>query len=222
MTVRFRIQGPSRSEIDRWAKRNLEVAKRAVTAGVTEATEGLKLELRQHVSSAGLGNRLPNAVRSQVYPKGRASLRAAGEVFIDSKKGIRIFDAMLNGATIRGSGGKYLAIPTKNVPRHGRGGMQRMTPEDVARLYGPLRSIPTGSAKAPFILVAQAIRARNDRAERTATGRRKAQGRAERPVAMFVLVKEVRQTRKLDPDAIVDRWGGRIGQFIEKALPVEI
>ena len=56
-------------------------AERAVTDGVRQATDGLKLELRGQVTGAGLGQRLANTWRGQVFPKSGQSLNAAGFVF---------------------------------------------------------------------------------------------------------------------------------------------
>ncbi|OEJ63865.1 hypothetical protein BEN30_17070 [Magnetovibrio blakemorei] len=46
---------------------------------VREATNGLKLDLRQQIQGAGLGRRLANTWRSEVYPKGKKSIRAPVE-----------------------------------------------------------------------------------------------------------------------------------------------
>jgi hypothetical protein len=59
----------------------LRSAERAVTAGIREATDGLKTELRRQISSAGLGTRLANTWRGEVYPKGQPSIGAAGYVW---------------------------------------------------------------------------------------------------------------------------------------------
>ena len=59
----------------------LKAARHAVTTGVRDATDGLKSELRGQITSAGLGARLANTWRGEVYPKGRESLGAAGLVY---------------------------------------------------------------------------------------------------------------------------------------------
>ena len=62
-------------------KAELAAAERAVTAGVRAATDGLKTELRRQIIGAGLGNRLANTWRGEVYPKGQPSIGAAGFVW---------------------------------------------------------------------------------------------------------------------------------------------
>ena len=59
----------------------LKAARHAVTTGVRDATDGLKGELRSQITGAGLGARLANTWRGEVYPKGRESLGAAGFVY---------------------------------------------------------------------------------------------------------------------------------------------
>jgi hypothetical protein len=53
-------------------------AERAITAGIREATDGLKTALRLQVTSAELGSCLANTWRGEVYPKGQPSIGAAG------------------------------------------------------------------------------------------------------------------------------------------------
>ena len=55
-------------------------ATRAVTAGITIATNGLKTALRTQVKSAGMSSRIANTWRGVVYPKGKQSISAAGQV----------------------------------------------------------------------------------------------------------------------------------------------
>ena len=63
------------------------VAEAAVSAAVRKAGESLKNELRAQVAGAGLGRRLANAVRCNVYPERGESLSTAAWVFARPGKG---------------------------------------------------------------------------------------------------------------------------------------
>src|SRR5205807_2155582 len=104
--------GPDGIDLAGWADARLKELAVAMTSGVTAATEGLKGELRGMIGSAGLGGRLPNAVRGVVYPQSRPSTHAAGFVYPRGKGAQQILDAFSLGVTIRSSRGTFLAIPT--------------------------------------------------------------------------------------------------------------
>ncbi|HXF89419.1 MAG TPA: DUF6441 family protein [Xanthobacteraceae bacterium] len=55
----------------------IAAGERAVTAAVKEAGAGLKSAWRGQIVGAGLGPRLANSIRSQLFPKSGESLRAA-------------------------------------------------------------------------------------------------------------------------------------------------
>jgi hypothetical protein len=197
---------------------------RAVTAGVHAAGEGLQLELRQDVERAGLGSRIPNAIRLNKYPSSGASFGAAAQIW--TKTGAaRILASFAEGATIRGSDGKFLAIPTESVPRAtggGRGGRKRMTPVEVeAHFNQDLRMIPSRK-RGIYLLVLDDVvegKSRGRNRLRTASRRRLADGRKKITKVMFVLIKEARIGKRLSPEALVERWVGRIPDLIARAAP---
>ena len=59
----------------------IAAGERAVTAAVREVGGGLKLAWRGQITGAGLGARLANSIRSEVFPKAGASLNAAAVVW---------------------------------------------------------------------------------------------------------------------------------------------
>lgn len=197
-------------------------AKRAVTAGVKGATEGLKTELRQAVNNAGLGERLGRAIQSEVYPddsRGRvASLSTAGLVFVRRGKGKRtgaeeIFDAFNRGVTITRPGGKYLAIPTPAVPKT-RG--RQMSPAEVEQFYGRPLQVREGNQPGQLLAFLNLTRARSTRrpGDRVLTKGRRAQGRTEREVLLFVLVRSVKLGKRLDFNAIAQSWADQVPRLI--------
>src|SRR5690606_37756156 len=129
----------------------------AVTAGVHAAGEGLQLELRQQVERAGLGSRLPNAIRINKYRSSGASMSAAAQIWTKSGAA-KILGAHAEGATITGKDGNYLAIPNDSVPRAagGRGGRKRMSPVEVeAHFNQELRMIPSRKAGIHLLILDQ-------------------------------------------------------------------
>lgn len=196
----------------------------ATTAGVTAATDGMKLEFRQAIHQAGLGSRFGNAIGSEVYPNRKPSLGAAGIVFPRGQGAENILRAFSEGQTIRPrNGGRLLAIPTPNVPRisrGGRGGSRPMTPKEVENHFNTdLELIPTKKKGAPFLMVIKAVKAKGAGKYRRSTARRLKAGRTAEWVPMFVLVPYVRFAKRLDLDAIALRWGNRVPDLIVAASP---
>ena len=113
-------------------KAELAAAERAVTAGVRAATDGLKTELRRQIIGAGLGNRLANTWRGEVYPKGQPSIGAAGFVWSKAPGIVRLH---AEGAVIRSKQGLFLAIPTPAVGKYGDA-RQKITPGSWERIHG--------------------------------------------------------------------------------------
>ncbi len=175
-----------------------DAASAAALQAVTEATETLKLALRDQVTGAGLGQRLANSWRSRVFAnQGRSP---AGMVTSTAPHIIQAFD---EGPTIVArNGSRWLAIPTEAVPRHPRG--RRMSPVEVeAQFNRDLRLIPARTGRAALLVMDQVVAARSGRGVRPATERRLAQGRKPQPVLMFVLVPQVTLPKLLDLDAAV-------------------
>ena len=109
----------------------VRIAEQAVTHSIREATDGLKTELRSQITGAGLGQRLANTWRGEVYPKGQMSIKAAGLVY---SRAPVIVGAHDQGATIRSKDGFWLAIPTPAAGKSARGG--RITPGEWERRTG--------------------------------------------------------------------------------------
>lgn len=91
---------------------------KAVTLGITAATNGLKTSLREQVRSAGMSSRMANTWRGVVYPKGKTSISAAGQVYSNAEKIMQGFEY---ASIIRGKNGLWLAIPTDAIPKKARG-----------------------------------------------------------------------------------------------------
>ena len=188
-----------------------EAAKKAVTAGVRQATNGLKTDLRTQVTSAGLGNRLAKTWRGNLYPKGGKSLNAAGFVF---SKAPEIISAFATGVTIRSTTGRYLAIPTPYVSRlRGR----RRTPQDLVNAGVPLRFIPPAGARKLGLLVADNQRISSKGKVRNASQRALKTGKGLASVVMFILVPQVSLRKRLNLDKPAHHWISRLPQLVVDA-----
>ncbi|EME69997.1 hypothetical protein H261_10622 [Paramagnetospirillum caucaseum] len=185
-------------------------AEDAVTAAMRQAADGLKADLRRQVSEAGMGQRLANTWRAELYPKGRKSIKAAGFVFTRAPTIIRAFD---QGAVIKSKHGFWLAIPTPAAGTGARG--KRMTPSLWEQMHGSrLRFIYRRGA--PSLLVAENMRVRTGKRGGFAKGSASAlrSGRGMTSVVMFILVPQVSLKKRLDVDGAAERWASALPELI--------
>lgn len=128
LTFSVKVDG----DLDKMMRAEVNAMARAVQTGIRGATNALKEDWRGQVRGAGLGNRLANAVRAEVYPKDHVSPRAAGLVWT---KAPVISDAFERGVTIRSQDGFWLAIPRPAAGAKGVGG-RKITPAEWERRTG--------------------------------------------------------------------------------------
>jgi hypothetical protein len=190
---------------------------RAVTTGTRDAGRGLRTELRRQVTSAGLGQRLANSWRDKHYPN--QNLDAASLVYTKAPQIIRALD---EGAVIRSRSGRFLAIPTENAPRKGTDG-KRISPSTFPEhRLGPLRLVPRTSG--PSLLVVDGLRASFSRQTGELRGFRRATDRARRSgqglttVVMFLLVPQVKLSKRLDVARAAEHWSAQVPALIELQL----
>jgi hypothetical protein len=191
----------------------IHAGERAVTSAVRNAGSGLKTAWRGQIINAGLGTRLAVSIRSEQYPKGKASLNAAALVW---SKAPAIIGAHNTGPLIRSKNGFWLAIPTPAAGKSARGG--RITPGEWERRTG-LRLRFIYRRRGPSLLVAEGRLNTKGRAvaSRSKTGR----GLVTAPI--FLLVPQVKLRKRLDlareaeravdsvPARIIKNWvGGKL------------
>jgi hypothetical protein len=193
---------------------------RAVASGTRDAGRGLKAELRRQVSSAGLGQRLANSWRDKHYPNQK--LDAASLVYTKAAQIIRAFD---EGAVIRSGRGRFLAIPTENAPREGIDGRRIKPSTFPEHRFGPLRFVPRPTG--PSLLVVDGLRASFSRQTGQLRGFRRATDRAWRSgqglttVVMFLLVPQVKLSKRLDVARAAELWSGQLPALIQQQLRAE-
>jgi hypothetical protein len=125
---------------------------------------------------------------------------------------------------IRSRRGRFLAIPTENAPRKGTDG-KRVSPSTFPdhRLW-PLRFVPRPSG--PSLLVVDGLQASLNRKTGELRGFRRATDRARRSgqgltVVMFLLVPQVKLSKRLDVAGAAERWSAQLPELIEQQLRSE-
>ena len=195
-------------DIARIMDAEVKAGEKAVTTAMREAGTGLKSAWRAQITGAGLGARLARTIRSEQFPKGRASLNAAALVW---SKAPVIVGAHDTGPLIRSRDGFWLTIPTQAAGKSMRGG--RITPGEWERRTG-LRLRFIYRRRGPSLLVAEG---RLNSKGRAVASRAKT-GRGLTTVPIFLLVPQVKLRKRLDlardaeraidgmPGRIVARW----------------
>lgn len=206
MKLRVEITGDLRN----LTKREVALGEAAVTQTMRAAAQALKTRWRQDVAGAGLGTKLSNAIRSDSYPKGEASLNAAAMVWTKAPK---IIGAHQEGALIRSRDGFWLAIPTPAAGKGRRGG--RISPGEWERRTGRTLRFVFRRGRPALLVDDGTITPGNA----PAFGERKRRGFRNRTVPIFVLVPQVKLPKRLDlyasaeqvaasiPAAIAAKWG---------------
>ena len=167
------------------------------------------------ITAAGMGQRLANTWRGEVYPKGQLSISAAGLVFSRAPKIVSAHD---RGVTIRSKDGFWLAIPLPAAGRGRRG--KQLTPGEWERMRGQRLRFVYRRGK-PSLLVAEQQRARQGK--RGGFGRASdsalRSGRGLASVPMFLLVPQVTLNKKLDVAQAGQHWVNRLPSLVTQAWP---
>jgi hypothetical protein len=204
-----------------FGKDALATLKAAVTGAVGIATRGMVQELRHEIGQAGLGGKLPNAVRGEVYPQGgKTSLRAAGFIYPRGKGAADILESFSQGVTIRGKDGLWLAIPTKEAGTQALG--KRITPGLWEQATGLRLKFVYRPGRVSFLVATQQYN--RGSASRFKAGRKSRNlssvgGSRGVSAIIFILVRQVTLAKRLDPDAIAQRWADRAPDLIDRAIP---
>jgi hypothetical protein len=214
----MRLQAAIQGDLNALLTAELTAAERAVTTGVRAATDGLKTELRGQITGAGLGTRLANSWRGEVYPMGSQSIGAAGHVWSKAPALVRMY---AEGATIRSKQGLFLAIPTPAAGRYGDA-RQKITPGSWERIHG-MRLRFVFRRGSPSLLVAD--NARLTKRGRAAANIGRSKGNAftrlasRTTVPLFILVPQVTVRKRLDVDGAARKWMRELPGLVLRAWP---
>jgi hypothetical protein len=160
---------------------------KAVTTAMRVAGAGLKSDWRAQITSARLGKRLANTIRSKTFPAAGESLEAAALVWSNAPQIIGAHDT---GPLIRSKDGFWLAIPTPAAGKGTRG--KALTPGEWERRRG-LRLRFIYRRNGPSLLVADGRL--NSRGLGVAS--RSKTGRGQSTVPIFLLMPQVKLSKRL-------------------------
>ncbi len=191
---------------------------RAVTAAMDDVTTGLKGELREQITGAGLGMQLANTWRGKRYPESGQSADAVA--FVWSKAPV-IIDAFERGVTIRSAQGFWLAIPTPAAGATGldaSGGKKKVTPGAWERRTG-MRLRFVYRRGQPSLLVADDAQLTKgglarSRVRKTKIGSPYMPIAGRQAIVVFILVPQVTLRKRLDVEGAAERWGDRVAGLI--------
>lgn len=206
MRITTKVEGNLRLDMET----EIRVGKMAALAAVAGVGAAIKQNWRDQIKQAGLGSRLGNTVRSDVYPKGVGSLNAATLVWSKAKKIVGAFET---GVEITAKNGKYLALPITQAGFRAGGGRGRgMTPEDWERRTGRVLSfVPRKSGVALLVDTGTRSAAAGRRLRRGEYGPRQASARPNRVKPIFILVPRVRLQKRLGLYSAADRLAQSMG-----------
>ncbi len=207
----MRLEAAIKGDLRKFMEGQKLAAEAAVTAGVAKITTSIKDDLRSQVVNTGLGNKLAKSWQAKFYPKGQKSISAAGWVFSKAPKIVRAFN---EGALIKSKDGFFLAIPTEAAPKRGIGG-RRISPSTFPEhTLGKLRFVYRSGKIS--LLVVDNLRARTGKRGgfRKASDSAMKSGRGLATVVMFLLIPQAKLTKRLDYQAVVNRWQPLLGQAI--------
>lgn len=214
----LRVAISFKSDLDTYAHSvHLRIAKGARTAAERQAARA-KLLLRLDVEQGGLGEKVANAWRADVYPKSASAHTHAPAVQVYSKAP-NIVTAFGQDTLVQHHDGLYLALPTKDTPNVGR---RHATPVEVEAIFNQdLIFLPgRGQQKLAFI---DAVKSKSGKKWRRATSARTGkQNRKAELVLMFVMVRQVHLRKRLDWQDIFaqlgDEWPDLFAREVSNAV----
>lgn len=185
-------------------------AEKAVQSAVAAATNGLKQELRQQVTSSGLGKRLSNTWRSKVNPQGKSSINATGAAWTAARE---IIDSHSKGQSISGKDGRWLVIPLEAAGKIKRRGKYML--RDYQAKHGKLRFVSGKNGKNSY-LVSDNMRARKGKRGGFARAGEKAVSKGTvATVPVFLVIPQAKMKKRLDPNKAYSRWSRSIESYMK-------
>ena len=131
----------ARMAVDNWRND----AATAITATMLQLAEQIKQQGRASITASGMSARMANALRVDVYPKGKKSYSPAIYVHHNA----RYAEIFQLGGTINGS--PYLWLPLPIIANMRIGG-KRITPKVWMAERGPLYAVPGRGNKTPLLV----------------------------------------------------------------------
>jgi hypothetical protein len=189
---------------------------KAVSDAVWSQTAILKNNWRAQIRGAGLSARLANTVRSETFPKVGYSLHAAGVVSVARGTPQKVLSELQSGAVITTARGRFLAVPTENVPKGPRG--MKLGPHQLEVLTG-YRLRFAQNRRGTKMLIADTVQSVSRRGGiRPATRGRVSRGRKVTPLVFYILVPQVTIKKRLRLYEEAERIGADLAAMIAERM----
>ena len=185
----------------------LRAGERAVTQSMSTVGLAVKSGWRDQIAQAGLGSKLSNSIRHQVYPKGQPSLNAATLIYSKAPKIIRAHE----GTVVQSQNGFWLAIPLPVAGKGPRGA--RITPAQwEARTGRRLTFIYRRGRHALLVDTGNVVK--HNYMTKSGEHKRRGSGRKNVTIPVFALVPQVRLPRRLNVAAVAEMAAARLPGLI--------
>lgn len=181
---------------------------RSVTRAVGGTTLAIKSAWRGDITGAGLGTRLANTVRGNVYPQAGISMNAAGLIYTKASKIVGSFE---RGVVIRAKNGLWLAVPLPAAMKSGRGG--RISPVEWENRTGRALRFVYRPGRAALLVDDGRVK-RGARVMGKDGFTKGARGFKNRTVPIFALVPQVTLRKRLSLYSTALRLAGGLPQRI--------
>lgn len=175
-------------------KAEIKAGQVAVSRGIEAAGQSLKNLWRNQVTSAGLGTRLGNSIRSESYPKGQPSLNAAALIYSKAPKLISAFD---EGPTITAQNGFWLAIPLGAAKNMKGAKGRKITPGEWEQRTGRRLTFIYRAGRSGLLVDTGKVVSHNYM-DKKGFHRRRGAGRKNVTIPVFALVPRVKLAKRLD------------------------
>ena len=201
LSLNVHLDGPPLP--DRFKRLEQKLARALRDATETIGREALLMPLRDATRAALNSPKLPTTWRLKVYPA--AGVETFNPAVFVWSEAPRIISAFSSGDTVIKpvNGGRWLWIPTENVPRT-RGGA-RMREMDLGRLVKKWFFLPARNGNMVVCAQAAITPRRKHRKGFARATKADVKGGNAKLVVMYVLVKQVTLRQRLDLNAIVTR-----------------
>lgn len=199
----LRLEAALSGDLDKEMKRQQRIVAQAITGGLRSSVYATRRDLNRQISRAKFrrgvaGATLKDTIKVWTYPRRGSSLTPSVRMFTVARykaasgrrsQAIDLISLFDEGADIKAANGKFLAVPTDAAPLDSDG-RRKATPSESGL---PLVFYPT--ARGGVLVNAKA---------------------GNNPPVLWVLVKQIRISKRFDVDRSVEKGIGKRDEFIAK------
>lgn len=227
--MRFTTKHPDPRRAFEQAKREYRRdIRRAELVATDRASKAAQKAIQTKIRAVGLG-KLGGAVgqTSALRKRIGSGDNPYGVIFArggDESSGGGALEAYSRGALITAQRGKWLAFPTRAIPRFiNAGGRRFRTTPELYKASGLVTSIgrlvfkPISSSRAVLVIQKVTLSPKTGRAKAD-TGRRTRTRIREKEVIAFILIRVTRRAQRFDKDAIVQGPASKMPEYLAEEM----